>query len=188
MSNRNPGYYQNRYPAIRCDFSPDDVDESNIGFAQGLTEDGIPFIAEKWDNGETVNATYYIPAIEDFDSLEGERLVDSRTGTGCFSFDVLMNNHCAVLGIGMIEAGYVDSLVVCNAYVSYLVAVGLVAFTTDYLNGSVTRLIDFDGNSIVSITVTLTEKGEELAYSDLVMIPFPQTGNKIDRHGFRVVK
>ena len=41
MSNRNPGYYQNRYPAIRCDFSPDDVDESNIGLRIEICIHGI---------------------------------------------------------------------------------------------------------------------------------------------------
>lgn len=76
--------------------------DENFGYAQGVTQDGIPFAAEVYDVDEREILVLYIPAIysfsEDKDNLydEANRITELRKER---------KNEIDVLDIGMIYAG-----------------------------------------------------------------------------------
>ena len=45
---RHSAYTQVIYPMPVCNHTTAEADEHNIGYIQGITDDGIPFEAEMW--------------------------------------------------------------------------------------------------------------------------------------------
>ena len=185
---RPDGFIQSHYPLIHCNHSLEDIDSDNYGYAYGITKDQIPFEAELWygHNPESTNVTFYIPEIPEFDELEGEPLINATTGTGVFNYQV-ERQYGMALCIGMVEREQIENLTVLDTYVSLLIDSGLIAFSSNVLNGSVWRYTDFDGNNIVAINVTLLEDDELMALTPLEWIPFvPDYYNKMPK--LRLVK
>ena len=44
-----PQQFQSDFPYIQYNFSPRNIGRENIGYAHGVTIDGIPYMAEKWE-------------------------------------------------------------------------------------------------------------------------------------------
>ena len=73
---------------------------------------------------------------------------------------------------GMVDNGSIESLSLLNTYVELLIDYGMIEYATNVYNASASRLVDFSGNDIVAITITLEEDGEVMSSTPLIFTPF----------------
>ena len=174
------GFYQMKYPMPACNFSADNVDEHNLGYAKGVTKTGYPFVAELWQNEDEKNVTFYMPVIDEFMELVDKPLINKATGTKTFSYT--KESKCYwILDIGLEDCGVVDDLSVLNAYVDFLRNNDLLIFVTDVLNGYGFLLKDLEGNFILGFNVTIISENGEEATTPLQWTPFQTKPKKIFR-------
>ena len=177
------GYLQSRYPLLSCNHSLKDITEDNFGYCFGVTSDQIPFEAELWydHNPETKNVTIYMPEIVEFNEIEGGPLINATTGTRAFNYDV-QRHYSMALCDGMVDNGSIESLCLLNTYIELLIDYGMIEYSSNVYNASASRLVDFAGNDIVSISITLEEAGEVMASTSLIFTPFIERINRPKLH------
>lgn len=173
------GYLQSRYPLLVCNHSLKEITEDNYGYCYGVTSDQIPFEAELWyeHKPETKNITIYMPEIMEFNEIEDEPLINASTGTRTFNYEV-QRHYSMALCDGMVDNGSIESLSLLNTYVELFIDYGMIEYTTDVYNASASRLVDFAGNDIVAITITLEEGGEEMSSTPLIFTPFIESRSR----------
>ena len=172
-SSKNAGYTQVIYPMPVCNHTTTEADEHNIGYIQGITDDGIPFEAEMWtDERNYRNLTVYIP--EFMSGITG--CDSSEEGDITVSSEVVQSYD--VLGIGMVESDTVLDETTEHEYVTYLIEKGIVRFTTNVFNSSHLCLIDMDGNDVVCLNILLENEEGICAETDLQFLPFPNGHKK----------
>ncbi len=165
------GFLQSRFPRLCCNHSINSVDETNLGYTYGVTEDGIPFEAELWTNESGRCVTFYLPEIEAFNEVEDEPLIDAATGMRTFSTQRYLE-YSMVLMEGMVDRGMIGSLSVLNTYIQLLIGYGLISYETDLLNAAGFLITDFAGNDLVALAITLEEDGMLVATTPLEWTPF----------------
>lgn len=181
------GFMQSIYPHIRCNHSPENINDDNYGYCFGITKDSIPFEAELWydHDPESENVTIYIPEIEELEDTEDEPLINAQTGTRTFSTEIEIHENMA-LCVGMVDNGQIESLSLLNTYIELLIDCGLIQFPGNVYNAAAWRYIDMDGNDIIAINVTLCEDGEVMAMTHLKFTPFTHKADM--RAKLKVVK
>ncbi len=182
------GYLQSRYPLLSCNHSLKDITEDNYGYCFGVTSDQIPFEAELWydHDPETKNVTIYMPEIVEFNEIEGEPLINATTGTRAFNYDV-ERHYSMALCDGMVDNGSIESLSLLNTYIELFIDYGMIEYSSNVYNASASRLVDFAGNDIVGISITLEEAGEVMASTSLIFTPFIERINRPKLHVFEQI-
>lgn len=92
------------------------VDKNNIGFVQGILDDGTPFEAELWRNEIGLNISVVMPDV----------LSCQRRNNGLVEGNILgfhNQEQCirqGILAIGMVDDGVCEDLNIIINYVDYL--------------------------------------------------------------------
>ena len=166
-------YRQASYPIPVCNHTTTDADEHNIGYAQGILDDGIPFEAELWrDNQNHLNISIYMPLFKNDSISEDYHSDDLDT----VSSEMVVSHE--VLCIGMAEHDYLPDEGLVREYVEYIVDNGLVRFTTEVYNSSGAYYTDVEGNDIICVRIFLEGDDGEYAKTDLKFRPFPNARKK----------
>ena len=166
-----PQQFQSDFPYIQYNFSPRNIGKENIGYAHGVTIDGIPYMAEKWDLDGKVDVCFYLPVLEDLiDGMNEEDLAKcEELEENATRYEVKGGQ---MLCIGMVDNCVENEIRVLEAYFDYLKAVGLLQFTTQVCAAYYLLLTDVNGNDVLALTVTMEEDGNVLAVTPLRWIPF----------------
>lgn len=182
-------FLQATYPYPVCNHTSREVDSCNIGYAQGILKDGVPFEAELWKDvdNKLVALSIYLPELkemyEEYNKIENTYDLEEDNIIAFEKTDEI--DWQAVLCIGMVERdSNVDDEELHN-YVEYLIQMGVIAFDSDFLNGNLHYLTDIEGNDLVSVEIILEEDGCVWAKTPLQFIDFPSNPKK---HRFKVVK
>ena len=166
-----PQQFQSDFPYIQYNFSPRNIGRENIGYAHGVTIDGIPYMAEKWEIDGKVDVCFYLPVLEDLidgmDEAEEEKC--EAMAQSADHYDVKGGQ---MLCIGMVDNCVENEIPVMEAYFEYLDTVGLLEFTTQVRAAYYLLLTDINGNDVFALTVTIEEDGNVLAVTPLRSIPF----------------
>ena len=163
--------FQSDFPYIQYNFSPRNIGKENIGYAHGVTIDGIPYMAEKWEIDGKVDVCFYLPVLDDL--IDG---MDEEEVEKCEAMEQSAECHDVkggqMLCIGMVDNCVENEIPVMEAYFEYLDTVGLLEFTTQVRAAYYLLLTDINGNDVFALTVTLEEDGNVLAVTPLRWIPF----------------
>ena len=163
--------FQSDFPYIQYNFSPRNIGKENIGYAHGVTIDGIPYMAEKWEIDGKVDVCFYLPVLDDL--IDG---LDEEEVEKCEAMEQSAECHDVkggqMLCIGMVDNCVENEIPVMEAYFEYLDTVGLLEFTTQVRAAYYLLLTDINGNDVFALTVTLEEDGNVLAVTPLRWIPF----------------
>lgn len=170
-----------------CCNHTEDIGEENLGYAQGITNDGIPFEAELWEteaDGKNLSIVMadlpalYTEAYEDYlkygmkEETAEERLA-SQPGNNTTHTDA------SVLTIGMIMEEDDLPTEITAAVTAYMETVGLVRFPGRCSNGAVRFFIDMNGNRVIQNIINLDSAFSEAeAETDLVFKPFIEKKEK----------
>ena len=155
-------YYKLDYDMPLCNHK-ECMSDSHLGFAKGITYDGVPFEAELTQHGKTKTLCVIMPAI--FYSspikvdLEKENKEDSNIGVE--DYDV------SILDIGMVDEGIEDDISVIIKYVDFLIEHEILSFLSNLYNGTVMYRVDELGNELVKILISLEDEEGVLAYTNL---------------------
>lgn len=161
-----PGYYETKYDFPVCNHK-EHITDDNIGYAVGITSDGVPFEAEIYTAGETMSINVIMPSI--FDSDEDDTDIEDVDDNGNVlgfrnTFEIKDNG---ILDIGMVDDGEEDYDEVVKKYVGFLEKAEIISFASNILNGTVEYRVDILGNDLAKISVTLKEGDDFWAYTDL---------------------
>ena len=178
--------FQSDFPYIQYNFSPRNIGKENIGYAHGVTIDGIPYMAEKWEIDGKVDVCFYLPVLDDL--IDG---MDEEEVEKCEAMEQSAECHDVkggqMLCIGMVDNCVENEIPVMEAYFEYLDTVGLLEFTTQVRAAYYLLLTDVNGNDVFALTITIEENGNVLAVTPLRWIPFDngygQSGNVSGKSG-----
>lgn len=159
------GYFTTKYEMPVCNHV-DGVEKENIGYAQGITDSGVPFEAEFISEDDCLTLAVIMPAI--FDSAVMKKENSNLVG---FSYDVESWDG-SVLDFGMVDKGIEEDEALVHRYVDFLVECGIITFSSNIMNGMVMNRVDILGHDLVKILITMTEGDEYWAYTDLQLQPF----------------
>ena len=181
-----PQQFQSDFPYIQYNFSPRNIGKENIGYAHGVTIDGIPYMAEKWEIDGKVDICFYLPVLDDL--IDG---LDEEEVEKCEAMEQSAECHDVkggqMLCIGMVDNCVENEIPVMEAYFEYLDTVGLLEFTTQVRAAYYLLLTDVNGNDVFALTITIEENGNVLAVTPLRWIPFDngygQSGNVSGKSG-----
>lgn len=164
---RKAGYILTCCPFPVCNHVKD-ITKNNIGFAQGVFSDGIPFEAELWtDSNGGKTLTVVMPA---FHEEKNDKVFGTvrKAGENIVSFRhrVSAEDH-SVLCIGMTDDGEEENFEVIQLYSEYLEEKGILRFTDCRRNGSVLYATDISGNRLAVINTALGADDDAIAETDL---------------------
>lgn len=160
----NLGYYELAYEMPLCNHK-EGLSDKNIGFAQGVTYDGVPFEVELTDDGKVQTLCVIMPSIYDSNPVDEPDEEDENNLIG-FHFDIDEMDY-SILDIGMVDEGEEDEMSVIQKYVDFLVDHEIISFASNVQNGSVFYRVDSLGNDLTKILITLRESEDIWAYTDL---------------------
>lgn len=151
------------------------VDKNNLGYVQGIVNDGTPFEAELWRNDMGLNVSFVMP-----DKVQHQRAKKELVEGNLIGFhNQEQREHQGILTIGMVDDGICEDMDITISYVDYLESNGLISFTGNMRNGMIFYVTDIEGKELVYITITL-EEDTVFATTPLKFNNFPnQTGRVI---------
>ena len=159
------GYYQLKYDMPLCNHK-ECMSDSHLGFAQGVTYDGVPFEAELTRYEDTKTLCVVMPAIFDSNPISDNTEEDEESNIEGFIFQV-EEHDTSILDIGMVDEGMEDELSVISKYVDFLRERDIFCFSSNVFNGTVFYRVDALGNDLVKVLITLEEDDDVWAYTDL---------------------
>jgi len=171
ISATSANFYQNVFPRINFNFSAENFDEKNIGYAHGMMKNGLPFTAELWEYENVKNVAFYLPVIEEFFNVDEEIEKNKSKKVTGFSFDEEVQGFHS-LCVGMTETYSIASHEILDKYIDLLIECDLLKFTTDMRNGYGFILQDSADNEFFCFTLSLQHESEETAFTPLKWIPF----------------
>lgn len=156
------------------------VGPENIGYAQGILPDGMPFEAELWENGENGRSMSFLLPVLDLSSHrntdpEGnpEKVDDLDPERESYlELPGEPERDCGVLAIGMAENGTEDDETIVFQYAEYLEEAGIFRYTGELRKRFVEYMTDPRGNLLAHVIITLSEDGRTEAEADLRFRPF----------------
>lgn len=151
------------------------VDESNVGYTQGIIEDNIPFAAEIWRYEDEETLVVYLPdsgminregyIIRNQDGpKENGAITEEDAQTVYYDLSVLNRFMTCEFIEGIFEIN--------EFYKEYLEQVGIIEFTSNLQNGYVTYYEDMNGLKVVAISVVLKTGENVIAKCMLPMTSF----------------
>lgn len=171
LDEEDAGYYMNQYDYPVCNHT-DGITDNNIGYAKGITADGVPFEAELFEKDDTLMMAVVIPAIfNGFYGGEEEEPVDENMR---IMYEEAEDVDGSVLAIGMVCGTMEKDPDVVRDYLNFIVNNGVVTFISEVVDGVIRYCVDALGNDLVKISIMLQKAGKFLAYSDLDFDEFPK--------------
>lgn len=149
------------------------LDSNNIGYCQGILVDGMPFEAELYNSENGQEFAIVMPLLDD---LVAKKYDDScvpspdTNVTGLAMSEQFTDN--SILDTGMVDEGEVKDEKTIHRYINYLVENGLIKFTTRMYNGAAWYRTDVLGNDLIKIVITLSERGQVAATTNLTFRSF----------------
>ena len=175
---------QKQFPPIRFNFTLNEINAGNLGFAYGIINAGIPFMAELMEVGGNRIVTFYLPLLE--------KIAKHSDETPAGSFSDVQNSTVQenmklspVLCMGMTISREIESLGVLNSYVKLLTDAKLIEFIDFVCNGTAWLLTDTAGNDLVALHISLTDDNETVAKTPLAWTPFQKIGHNIHLRSLR---
>lgn len=152
------------------------IDENNLGYAKGIFDDGVPFVAELCKNGGDLSIGVIIPAVFEREYNDDPNLSEKLEGNAAPLIEVEIPKECydnSVLDIGMTDYGQEEEFDYIAAYAEYLCDAGILEYTTNVRNASVFYRADELGNILAKVLVTIVDDGSEVAAANLIFRCFP---------------
>ena len=169
--NFDPSYYQAVFnvPVINIRKG---VTDQNFGYAQGVTYNGVPFVAEVYDWADSEFLVVYIPAFIHFpEKYDTDKKIKKELKRTTDKIDVL--------DIGMFDAGEETDKNEIIRHINFLSANELVIFTSEKFKATVSYRIDKNGTKLAKITVTLVDNDAFYGMTDLDMKLFNDGGEGV---------
>lgn len=170
-----------RYTELNCRFPicnhTKNISSDNLGYMQGILEDGTPFEAELWKNEAGLNVSFVLPDNSP-DRKELPKMSDGNISYFRNEVKLIVNG---VLTDGMVFDGECQDTKKVAMYVDRLVDYGLVSFVGNMENGIVLYFTDIEGKELVYITITLEEE-TILATTPLLFGKFYDYDTKVIRN------
>ncbi len=155
---REKKYIQALYPFPECNYSINKNSSSIFsGFAQGILEDGIPFVAELIQTKDKrVTAVFVLPYIENMNEIIQTSNNSNYTrmlkkNNQKIALDCWNSNLCH--GMQYYEGGMEEE--VLNSYINYLIYMNLIDLQKSDIEGFVHMLYDRAAHKVVAIEITL---------------------------------
>lgn len=149
------------------------LDMKNIGYAQGIMEDGMPFVAELYfEDSGSLAMSIVLPEMPQY--ISDKSFFDPASSPDF----MLEGQDNGILTIGMTYNEREDSFEELMYYTRYLEDMGVVQFPTQVMEGNLETLVDLQGNRVVRDRITLVEDGVTLAKTNLRFMPFPDGPNR----------
>lgn len=146
----------------------------DVGYCQAILCDGMPFEAELYKSESGMGLAVIMPVMdEETAALYDDACVHSPNTNviGMKLTDQLQDY--SNFDMGMVDEGEVYDELTIHRYVNYLVGNGVVRFTTGMYNGAGWYRTDVAGNALIKIVITLSERGQVVAETDLKFRKFP---------------
>ena len=155
------------------------VDESNIGYTQGIIGDNIPFAAEIWQYEDEETLVVYMPDLgminrEDYIEENLEQFVDEEDPAVGAELETVYYD-LSVLNRFMTCESIEGIFEVNEFYKEYLEQAGIIEFTSNIQNGYVTYYKDRNGLDVIAFSVLLREGENVIAKCKLPMTPFHES-------------
>lgn len=152
------------------------VDESNIGYTQGLIGDNIPFAAEIWKYEDEETLVVYLPDLcmvnrEEYIERNLDQLVDEHDALvqeepEAVYYDLSVLNR-------FMTCKFIEGIFEINEfYKEYLEQIGIIEFTSNVQNGYVTYYKDMNGLKVIAFSVVLSKGANVIAKCLLPMTAF----------------
>lgn len=163
------GYTEALYDFPACNHVKE-LSSDNIGYVQGVFDDGVPFEAELWQvNGKDLYLGILMP---DIISNAYKRVKkESESNITKFRYQE-QGMDMGMLIIGMVNEGEEDGYDLPFYIANYLKENNVIEFPGNTENAYVHYLTDIKGNSLIRTIITLEENDEVLAECDLSFRPF----------------
>lgn len=146
----------------------------NIGYCQGVLVDGMPFEAELYSCESGHGLAIVMPLLDNSvaEKYDDSCLPSPDTNVIGFAMSEQFTDY-SILDIGMVDTGEVSDGETIHRYINYLVENGLIKFTTCMYNGAAWYRTDIAGNDLIKIVITLSERGQIAATTNLTFRSFP---------------
>lgn len=144
------------HPFPACYHGPDGLTTDNVGYAQGILSDGVPFEAEEWLLDDEVWATVILPA-----GILPERCTSAGGPASQSREEVAYSRRGSNLTLGMAILGEVTDFDDIVWLVEYMERMGLVEFFGRERNASVRMLADVEGNVLLAADICFGTGYEE---------------------------
>ena len=163
MEQKQYGYATFINPFPLCNHTKK-ITKGNIGYVQGMMDNGIAFEAELWKSASETNVSFVLPytklVIEERTAIKPKCSKRKTSKIVGFRMEEEVKDH-GILTIGMVENGVEENIEVIEFYLEFVLGAGLVWFTGELRNGSVRYMIDELGHEVVVLNVML-KKGREI--------------------------
>ena len=177
------------------------VSKDNIGYCQGIFEDGTPFEAEHYKAGKEEGLALIMPLLHDLeDKLPPQDLsyslqylnsgsANTKDTTESSKVKYLKGQSeytdNSVLWIGMAFNGMEEDIEVLQDYVGYLKDNEVIRFTSPLENCAIFYCTDVAGHDFAKLNITLKEEsGAVIAETSLKFTPFRNNRSNL----FSIVK
>ncbi len=175
-------YYKLDYDMPLCNHK-ECMSDSHLGFAKGITYDGVPFEAELTQHGKTKTLCVIMPAIFYSSPIKADLEKEYKEDSDIIEIPGVEDYDVSILDIGMVDEGIEDDISVIIKYVDFLIEHEILSFLSNLYNGTVMYRVDELGNELVKILISLEDEEGVLAYTNLSF-----NRKKTSRTQIRVVK
>ena len=177
------------------------VNKDNIGYCQGIFEDGTPFEAELYKAGKEEGLALIMPLLHDLedelppqDLSSNPQYLNSGTANTKDTTEPSKVKYLkgqseytdnSVLWIGMAFNGMEEDIEVLQDYVKYLKDNEVIRFTSPLENCAIFYCTDVAGHDFAKLNITLKEEsGAVIAETSLKFTPFRDNRSNL----FSIVK
>lgn len=167
------------------------VNKDNIGYCQGLLEDGTPFEAELYKAGDEEGLVVIMPRlflqekpVEEFleNNAHGENNIKESKVAYLTGQKEYTDN--SILWIGMVFNNMEEDLEIIKSYVGCLKDYGIIRYLGPMENCAVFYCTDIAGNDLVKLNITLKDATENIAETSLRFTPFRESKKDL----FKIIK
>ena len=159
-------YYKLDYDMPLCNHK-ECMSDSHLGFAKGITYDGVPFEAELTQHGKTKTLCVIMPAIFYSSPIKVDLEKENKEDSNIVEIPGVEEYDVSILDIGMVDEGVEDDISVIIKYVDFLIEHEILSFLSNLYNGTVMYRVDELGNELAKILISLEDEEGVLAYTNL---------------------
>ena len=159
-------YYKLDYDMPLCNHK-ECMSDSHLGFAKGITYDGVPFEAELTQHGKTKTLCVIMPAIFYSSPIKADLEKEYKEDSDIIEIPGVEDYDVSILDIGMVEEGIEDDISVIIKYIDFLIEHEILSFLSNLYNGTVMYRVDELGNELAKILISLEDEEGVLAYTNL---------------------
>lgn len=177
-------YIQSKHSFPHLSYSINDISDINIGSAYGITESGIPFIADLWFEDSNKNISIYIP--EDALSFSSKKPSNPASAIIPFSFKVQATTGSVFRTGTILRDVYYDNE--NEIFIDFLKENKLVLFESEYIYSGIEHLTDVTGKDIICAHILLEKSERPVARTNLDFAPFKPIFKDDKKRKFKLLK